>query len=116
MTGEGLGDDLWDDPRPAQQRALWDEWEALLQARRDGRVSDAEYRRATTRLRARLDGLGTVLPDPPPSPPPDPAATRASAGAGGGGPLERYGPLLTFALLVLVLSAAAGYALTRLAG
>lgn len=112
MTQPDGNEDLWSDPRPARQRGIWDEWEALLRARRDGRLADADYRRATAALRARLD-QGPPAPTPPAPAPraPAPGAERPR----GGGLAARYGPMLTFLALVLILSVAAGYTITRLA-
>lgn len=126
MTEPDSGGDLWSDPRPARQRGIWDEWEALLRARRDGKLADADYRRATATLRARLDQLGHVpassgaRPDPSPPPPSAPAAAPPAAAPPAARPTpgtlaNRYGPMLTFLALVLILSVAAGYTITRLA-
>ena len=43
--------------------AVWTAWRALMQARRDGAVTEAEYRRATAELRRRLDQLPEGAPE-----------------------------------------------------
>lgn len=95
--------------------AVWEQWRGLIRARRDGRLSETEYRRRTAELRRHLDQLGVADPDPaPPSyepptvPPQAPSGDREAALLGPSG-------VLTLVVIVAVLAAAVGFALVSLA-
>lgn len=94
---------------------IWEQWRGLIRARRDGQLSETEYRRRTADLRRRLDQLGLAGPDPTPAayepfPPPEPSRyeSREAAMLGPGG-------VLTLVVIVAVLAAAVGFALVSLA-
>ena len=94
----------------SEHDVVWEQWRGLIRARRDGQLSETEYRRRTADLRRRLDQHGLAAPDPAPPAyePALPPPTREAAILGPGG-------VLTLVVIVAVLAAAVGFALVSLA-